>query len=59
MRKAWATLRSRSFASGLMKRPVLALAAVLHSLGLSNRDYVIDAADTIQKHWDVTMSRPS
>ncbi len=59
MRKAWATLRSPSFASGLMKRSVLAVAAVMHTLGLSNRDYVIDAADTIQKHWDVTMSRPS
>jgi hypothetical protein len=59
LRRAWATLRSPNFASGLMKKYVLSLAAAVHWSKLSNRDYVIDAADTIQKTWDVTMSHPS
>ncbi|MEP6998838.1 MAG: asparagine synthase-related protein [bacterium] len=59
MRRAWATLRSPNFASSLMKKYVLSVAAAVHWSTLSNRDYVVDAADTIQKTWDVTMSHSS
>ena len=59
LRRALATLTAPRFATGVMKRHVLALAAVLHASGLKNYDYLINAADTIQKHWDVTISPPS
>jgi hypothetical protein len=28
----------------------------MHRLGLRNYDYLIDAAEIIQKHWDVSAS---
>ena len=59
LRRAVATLTSPRFAGRLMKRTVLAVASVLHASRVANFDYLVDAANTIQKHWDVTLAGPS
>ncbi|HVT39473.1 MAG TPA: hypothetical protein VHE78_10530, partial [Gemmatimonadaceae bacterium] len=54
LRRAMATLAAPRFASAFMKRHVLAIATMLHASGLRQYDELIEAAYTMQQHWDVT-----
>jgi asparagine synthase (glutamine-hydrolysing) len=53
VRIAFETLRSSTFARGMMKRSTLTAAALLQQLGLREMDHIIYAARAIQHCWDV------
>ena len=50
-------LLSPDFARPLMRRRMLAAAALIHASGIRNFEYVILAARTIQHHWSVSQRR--